>query len=118
MVGVMATSSKRIYASKAPPRTAAGGALSPQQVTANPHLHRRPQTPTRLACLLWDHSSFSLGQSWCTQSFVCAPKSGVFVSPSSMKVLSSNSADLQSQIPWGFPVPLPDPQAGMPDVAL
>ena len=32
-----------------------------------------------------------------------------------MEVLQSNSDSLQSQIPWGFLVPLSDPQAGMPD---
>ena len=32
-----------------------------------------------------------------------------------MEFLSSNPASLQSQIPWGFLVPLSDPQAGMPD---
>ena len=43
-------------------------------------------------------------------------KTGVFVSPSPLEVLSSNPAGLQVQIPWGFPAPLSDPQAGKPDV--
>ena len=38
--------------------------------------------------------------------------------PSPVEGLESNSADLQSQIPWEAPVPLPDPQVGMPDVAF
>ena len=32
-----------------------------------------------------------------------------------MEVLYSNPAGLQGQIPWGFPVPLSDSQAGKPD---
>ena len=32
--------------------------------------------------------------------------------PSPVEVLKSNSTGLQSQIPWGFSVPFPDPQVG------
>ena len=42
--------------------------------------------------------------------------SGISVSPSPVEVLKLNPTGLQSQILWGFPVPLPDPQAGKPDV--
>ena len=34
------------------------------------------------------------------------------LTPSPMKVLQSSPAALQSQIPWGFLVPLPDPRLG------
>ena len=40
------------------------------------------------------------------------------VSPSPVEVLKSNPAGLPGQIPWGFPVPLSDPQAGEPDVGF
>ena len=43
-------------------------------------------------------------------------KTGVSVSPSPVEVLWSNPTGLQGQIPWGFSVPLSDPQAGKPDV--
>ena len=43
-------------------------------------------------------------------------KTGVSVSPSSVEVLQSNPTGLQGRIPWGFSVPLSDPQAGKPDV--
>ena len=34
------------------------------------------------------------------------------VSPSPVEVLTSNPVVLQSQLPWGFPGPLPDPKVG------
>ena len=45
--------------------------------------------------------------SWCTQGFVVPSKS-----PRHVEVLKSNPTSLQSQIPWGFSVSLPDPQVG------
>ena len=45
-------------------------------------------------------------------------KSGASVSPSPVKVLQSNPASLQNLILWEFPLPLPDPQVGKPDVGL
>ena len=53
--------------------------------------------------------------SWCTHNLCVPSKSGVFVSPSPVKVLQSNPARLQSLILWGFLLPLPDPQVGKPD---
>ena len=48
---------------------------------------------------------------------LCVPsKSGVSVSPSPLKVLQSNPASLQSLILCEFPLPLPDPHVGKPDV--
>ena len=50
---------------------------------------------------------------------LCVPsKNGISVSPSPVEVLQSNPTGLQIQIPLGFLVPLPDPQAGKPDVGL
>ena len=45
-------------------------------------------------------------------------KTGVFVTLSLVEVLQSNPTGLQVQIPWGFPVPLSEPQAGKPDVGF
>ena len=45
-------------------------------------------------------------------------KIGVSLSPSPMEVLLSNPTGLQGQIPWGFLVPLLDPQAGKPDIGF
>ena len=45
-------------------------------------------------------------------------KPGVSVSFSPLEGLQSNPAGPQGQIPWRFPVPLLDPQAGKPDVGF
>ena len=48
---------------------------------------------------------------------LCTPsKSGVSVFPSPMEFLQSNPTDLQRQIHRGFLLPLPDSQAGDPDM--
>ena len=71
-----------------------------------------PETP--------GYSQASLGQSllgtlllspgpWCAQGSVCALQESV--SPMLWK-FCKNPTGLQSQIPWDFSVPLPDPQAG------
>ena len=61
MVGLMATSSKRVYAI---PRSAAPRAPAPRQATADPYLRRRHSNTQRLVWLsLWEVS-------WCTQDFV------------------------------------------------
>ena len=44
-----------------------------------------------------------------TRFCLCPPRV-CFLSP--MELLQSNPIGLQSQIPWGFSVPLPDPQVG------
>ena len=50
---------------------------------------------------------------------LCVPsKSGVSVSPSSVEVLQSNPASLQSLTLWEFLLLLPDPQVGKPDMGL
>ena len=50
---------------------------------------------------------------------LCVPsKSGVFLSPSRVKVLQSNPANLQSLILYEFLLLLPDPQVGKPDMGL
>ena len=47
---------------------------------------------------------------WCTQGFVCVLQESVF--PQSIGSSVINPADHQSQIPWLYSVPLPDPQIG------
>ena len=106
MVGVMMTSFKRTYA-----RTVVFNAPDP---TAG---HCRPTPPLETP----GHSQTSLAQSlvgslllppgsWWAQNLVCALQDSYFPSP--VEVLQSNPTGLQSQIPWGFSIPLPDPQIG------
>ena len=102
---IMATSFKRSHAHNA--------ALSAPDPAAGHHQPMPlPDTP--------GHSQASLGLSfvgsllfspgsWCSQGFVCALKASV--SPVLCK-FCKNPTGLQSQIPWDFSVPLPDPQAG------
>ena len=47
-----------------------------------------------------------------TGFFLCVCPLRVSVSPSPLGVEELNPFVLQSQIPWGFPIPLPDPQVG------
>ena len=54
-----------------------------------------------------------------THSTLCVPsKGGVSVSPSSVEVLQSSPASLQSLILWEFLFLLPNLQVGKPDVGL
>ena len=65
--------------------------------------------------LIRSHCSFFLGPG--AQKVLFVPfKSLCFPSP--VEVLKSNPPDLQSQIPWGFSVPLPEPQVGKSVVGL
>ena len=58
-------------------------------------------------------------ESRCTQDFVCALQDWHFRLPQSCgSLMIKNPAGLQGQIPWGFPVPLLDPQAGKPDTSF
>ena len=56
--------------------------------------------------------------SWCAQNFVCALQDWSLCFPQSSGRPSSNPTHPQGQIPWGFSVPLLDPQAGKPDVGF
>ena len=58
--------------------------------------------------LLWGHCTFLLAPS--AHRFGLFPPRICFPSP--VEVLWSNPTGLQSQIPWGFSVPLLDPQVG------
>ena len=51
-------------------------------------------------------------------NFVCALREWSLFSPSPVEVLESNPAGIQVQIPWEFPVSLPDPQAKKPNMEL
>ena len=84
--------------------------------------HASTGDPPILACmsgksLVGGHYSFPLGPD--VHRFLFVPShSGVSVSPSPVEVLQFNLTGLQSQTLWGFWVPLPDPQAGKPDLGL
>ena len=97
-----------------PPRTAAASALVP----VVGHCWSRPLQETlkdSQAVLAQSLRSLLLSPgSWCTQDFVCVLQQSVSLSP--VEVLWSNSTVLQSQIPCGFPVPLPDLQTEKSDV--
>ena len=54
-------------------------------------------------------------RSWYVQDFARALQDWRTVSPGPVKVLSSDLAGLQGQIPWRFPDPLSELQAGKPD---
>ena len=56
--------------------------------------------------------------SWCAQNFICALQDWSLCFPQSSGRPSSNPTHPQGQIPWGFSVPLLDPQAGKPDVGF
>ena len=55
---------------------------------------------------------------WNTQDLVCALHRYSLCFPSGVEVMLLNPTGLQSHIPWGFPVPLEDSQAGKPDMGL
>ena len=56
--------------------------------------------------------------SWCRQDFVCVLQELSLCFPQSCRNPIIKSCRLQSQVLWGFPVPLPDLLAGKPDVRL
>ena len=68
-----------------------------------------------VSCLVTYSFPLSLGAH---KIFFVPSKSGVSISPSPVEILKSNATRLQSHIPWGFPVPLPDPQALKPGMRL
>ena len=73
-----------------------------------------PQTLTGRSALL-PVGSVSFSRVLVSTRFYLCP-TNVSVSPSPVEVLYSNSAVLQSQIAWGFQVPLLDPQVRKSDV--
>ena len=83
--------------------------LTLQQAASNPHLPWRLWDTQRQVwvSLLWGSLLLSPG-SWYTPGFVCALKESV----SPVLCRFYNQIPLQSQITWGFSVPLPDPQVG------
>ena len=84
--------------------------LTLKQATVDPCLCQRLLDTHRQVwlSLLWGHCSFLLGPG--AHKVLSVPSKGLFPSP--VEVLQSNPTGLQSQIPWGFSVPLPDPQVG------
>ena len=94
-----------------PPRTAAVSA--PDLVAGHCQPTPLPETPKysqeSLAQSLVGSLLLSPG-SWCVQGFACIIQESLF--SQSKEVLIPNTTDLQSQILWGFSVPLLDPQVG------
>ena len=89
--------------------------LIPLKVTVNPTSSGNSWTPTgksvSVSCGITAPSSWFLAHI----RFCLCPPSVCFPSP--VEVLQSNPAGLQNQIPWGFSVPLLDPQVGESFVA-
>ena len=114
----MATS-KRVYAKRNIPNHCCqyshpcGEPLLTQASTGDP-----PTPASRFGSVsCGGHCSFPLGLGAHKILFMSS-KTRVSVIPNSGEVLYSNSIGLQDLIPWGFPVPLSDPQAGKPDVGF
>ena len=84
--------------------------LTPRQATADPCLHWRLLDTHRRVwlSLLWGHCSFLLGPGAHKVLFV--PSKSLLPQSCGSSVIKS--PDLQSQIPWGFSVLLPDAQVG------
>ena len=108
MIGLMANS-KRVYANESfQCLCACGEPLLTHASTGDP--------PTLAGSFdfgfLWGHGSSPLGLGACKILFVPS-KTGVSGSLSPLEGLWSNPAGPQGQVPWGFSVPLLDPQAGI-----
>ena len=93
----------------------AGGALSPQHVTANHISTGDPQTATGLACLLWDHAPFPWGSPGAHRVSVCARQEWSLCFPpfcesSAIKFCWPSKSDS-----LGIPFPSLDPQPWNPD---
>ena len=118
MVRLMVTS-RRVNANGDLPRQLLPAAPFLWWTPADLCLHRRPSNTRRYLgfSVLWSHCSLPLSLGTCKVLFVPS-KTGVSVSPSPVEVLLSNPTGLQSQVPWGFPVPLLGPQAVKPDVGF
>ena len=103
-VGLLVTS-KRTWANTCIPGLRLPVPLALQQATSNPCLWSRPSTLTgrsgSVPCGVTAPFPWVLvGTRFC----FCLQRASV--SPSPVEVLSSNPVVLQSQIPWGFSVPL------------
>ena len=79
----------------------------PQQSLQDPHVDLAQASVESLLC----------AGSQCMWNPVCALQ-GWNLFPSPVALLHSSLAGLQSQVLWGLPLPMPDPQSGEPDVRL
>ena len=113
VVGLMATSTKRAYAT---PRSAAPRAPAPWQATADPRLHQRHMDThgQDWVSLLWGHCSFLLGPDAYKLLFV--PSQSLFPqscvsSVGSMVGLMATSTKRAYAIPWSTAPRAPAPAA-------
>ena len=111
-VGIMATSTKRMYASMLPlPGLLQSVCLTPRQPTVNPRLcWRFPNTHRQVwLSLLWGHCSFLLGLS--VHKVLLVSSKSLFPQSCGSSVMKCHWP-FKSQIPWGFSVLLLDAQVG------
>ena len=110
MVGVMATTFKRTYASGSQWGLLYSAFLTPRQATADPRLHQRLlDTHGHVQhSLSWGPCFFLLGPG--VHKALCVPSKGLLPQSSGSSVIKSHWP--QIQIPWGFSVPLLDLQVG------
>ena len=103
---IMATSFQRTCA-----RIVVFSAPTLKQATVDPRLCQRFLDTHRQVGLdlLWDHCSFLLGLG--VRKILLVPSKSLFPQSCVSSVITSPTG-LQSQIPWGFSVSLPDPQVG------
>ena len=80
-------------------------------------MHTLTGNPSLWFCLLWGHCSFPLGLG-VHKIFICALQDWSLCFPQSCGSPISNPPGPQGQVPWEFPVPLLDPQAGKSDVGF
>ena len=69
-----------------------------------------------ITIILWSHCSFPLSPGAHKVLFVPSKTGVYFHQPCGSLIIKSTG--FQCHIPWGFPVPLLDPQAGKPDVGF
>ena len=90
----------------APPKTAVVRAPTPRWAAVDPHVRRRPPNPHRQVCSVSGGAAAPLLWVLGAQGVLVPSRSLCFPQSCGSSVIKS--PDLQSQIPWGFPVPLLD----------
>lgn len=112
VLDLLATSSKRTYVNTLHlPGMCLPVPLIPQQASINPFFCLRlPYIHMQVwVSLFWGHCFFLLGPGSHRSLFM---PSNSLCFPSPMEILKSNPSGLQILVPWGFLVPLLEPQVG------